>query len=279
MNRRRRSLFVATVILVGRIAFLLITMFPFFWMVLTSFKGLDEFFTFPIRWLPTEWKWSNYANIFAEPLFLRSTLNSLILASTVALFASVVAVLAAYGIDRFRFRGNEAILFTIFGFQFFPLVVFLIPYFLVLGRLQLIDSLWGLWLAYLPLAIPLAVWMLRSFIRQVPRSLEEAALIDGCSQAGALLRVTLPAMRPQVIAAYVLVFVTVWDEYMIASVLTTSPVNRVLPVHLTFYMREMTTDWGSLMAASVVMTLPLIVPFIFLARFFQTGFGTGSVKG
>jgi ABC-type glycerol-3-phosphate transport system permease component len=269
----------ATLLLVGRIVFLIVTMFPFIWMILTSFKRLDEFFTFPIRWLPSEWRWSNYANIFAEPLFLRSAMNSLLIASTVALFAVVVAVLAAYGIDRFRFRGNAALLFTIFGFQFFPIVVFLIPYFIVLTRLGLSDSLGGLWLAYLPMAIPLAVWMLRSFIRQVSRSLEEAALIDGCTHLGALLRITLPAMRPQLIAAYVLVFVSVWDEYIIASVLTTSPVNRLLPVHLTFYMREMTTDWGSLMAASVVMTLPLIIPFIFLARFFQTGFSAGSVKG
>jgi ABC-type glycerol-3-phosphate transport system permease component len=279
VTRGGRALAATTVLFIARTVFVLIAAFPFIWMVLTSLKTLDEFFTLPVQWFPSSFNLGNYANIFSEALFLRAAMNSLLVAGTIAVFASLIAILAAYGFDRFRFRGDQALLFSIFGFQFFPLVVFLIPYFLVLNRFGLVDSLWGLWLAYLPLSIPLAVWMLRSFIRQVPRTLEEAALIDGCSNVGALLRVTIPSMRPQLIAVLVLVFVTVWDEYMMASILTTSSANRMLPVHLTFYMREMTTDWGSLMAASVVMTLPLVLPFVFLARFFQTGFSAGSIKG
>lgn len=279
MTRKKQANRSGIVLLVARVAFIVVVSFPLVWMVLTSFKSLDEFFQYPLKWLPSVWKLQNYQAIFTEGEFLRSLWNSLVLSVGVSVVAVSFALLAAYGFDRFRFKGRNALLFSILGFQFFPLVVLIIPYYMLLNRLRLIDTLFGLFLAYLPLAIPTSLWMLRSFIKQVPHALEEAALIDGCSTVEALFRVTLPAMTPQVISTFLLSFVTIWEEYMMASILTSSAANRTMPLHLSFYMKEMTTDWGSLMAASVVMTLPLVIPFIFLSGYFRTGLTAGGVKG
>lgn len=266
-------------LLLGRITFVVIAAFPFLWMVLTSLKPIGEIFRFPLQWFPETWTFVNYISIFNEKAFLKAVFNSLILATGVSLFSIPLALLAAFGFDRYRFRGRGALLFSILSFQFFPLAVFLLPYYFLLNRFNLIDSLWGLFLSYLPLALPLSLWMLISFIKQVPRALEEAALIDGCSEIGALFRITLPTMRPQIISTFLLAFVIIWEEYMLASIFTSSAATRVLPVHLQFYVREMITDWGQLMAASVVMTLPLVFPFIALSRYFQSGLTEGSLKG
>jgi ABC-type glycerol-3-phosphate transport system permease component len=202
-----------------------------------------------------------------------------VVATLTTLLALVLAVGAGYGFARFRFFGREALALSVLFSQLLPSSVVLIPLYLYFDRLHLIDTYPALILSYLIIVLPLCTWMLRGYFQGLPREIEEAGLIDGCSPLGVLVRIALPLAGPAIVATGLYAFTVAWDEFLFALTFTQSARTRTLPVELAFFTGEQNTDWAAVMAASVLMSIPVVVIFLTFQRFFVRGLAEGAVKG
>ncbi|WP_052850240.1 carbohydrate ABC transporter permease [Streptomyces avicenniae] len=254
--------------------------FPLLWLISTSFKSPQELGSIDPTWIPREPSFDNYRAAFdAQPL-LRSALNSLLVAGSAALIAVAIAVPAAYVMVRNRSRVTRAGTGWVLISQMFPFVLIIIPLFLVLRNLHLIDSLPGLVMVYVVWNLPFSLWMLRGFVKAVPLSLEEAAAVDGASRLRTLGSVVLPLLVPGVVATLMFSFVTAWNEFFFALVLLKSPENQTMSVILTHFIgAEGAADLGPLAAAAVLATLPSLLLFSLLQRRLAGGMIAGAVKG
>jgi multiple sugar transport system permease protein len=270
---------------VRRVALTLIAafvLFPVLIILETSIKPLaDVANTF--TWLPTHPTLAPYVQIWDTIPLARYFGNSLLVSVCAASFAVIIATLAAYAISRFRFAGARAFSFTVLATQMFPGILFLLPLYLIFINVQsatgipLVGSLLGLVITYLTFALPFSIWMLIGFFDSIPRELEEAALVDGTSRWGALFWVVLPVARSGIIAVAIFSFMTAWGEVLFASVLTTET-TRTLAIGLQEYATQNVTDWNQIMAASVVISIPVVAAFLAVQRFLIRGLTAGSVK-
>ncbi len=209
----------------------------------------------------------------------RYFLNSCIIAGGATAVALVLAVFAAYGFARFDFRGKVYLqTFVLIG-QLLPTAAIIVPLFITLRTLHLVNTYWGLILVYTIITLPLSVWMLTSYMRSIPAELEEAATIDGASRLGVLFRITLPLALPGVVAVVVYSFVTCWNEFVFALVFAQDQSVKTLPIGLAEFSTEFNTDWGGVMAASMVMTVPVVLLFLAFQRLFVGGLTAGATKG
>ncbi len=256
-----------------------ITMFPFLWMLISSFKQLSELYTVPPTWIPVAPSWTNYLNVLFESNVPRYFLNSVIISAGSTAIALALAILASYGFARFKFRGRTAAVALIIVGQLLPTAAIIVPLYVVLNWLGLLNTYLGLILAYLILTLPLSVFMLISYFRGIPVELEEAAIVDGASRLGVLLRITLPLSMPGVVAVIVYAFVTTWNEFIFALCFALDSSTKTLPIGLAEFTTEFNTDWGAVMAASVVMTVPIAILFLAMQRLFVGGLTAGGTKG
>ncbi|HET6469560.1 MAG TPA: carbohydrate ABC transporter permease [Geminicoccaceae bacterium] len=256
-----------------------VSMFPFLWMVLSSIKVLRELYTIPPAWLPEAPTFGNYRKVLFESNIPRYFLNSTIISLGSTALAMMLAILAAYGFARFRFRGRALSQAFVLAGQLLPTAAIIVPLYIILRNLGLLNTYLGLILVYMIVTLPLSVWMLTSYFRAVPVELEEAAIIDGASRLGVLFRITLPLSLPGVVAIIVYAFVTTWNEFIFALSFATDSTVKTLPIGLAEFSTEFNTDWGAVMAASVVMTLPIALLFIAMQRLFIGGLMAGAVKG
>ncbi|WP_129843396.1 carbohydrate ABC transporter permease [Streptomyces sp. RFCAC02] len=262
------------------LCYLVFLAFPLLWLLSTSFKSPQELGSIDPAWIPREPGLDNYRAAFdAQPL-LRSALNSLVVAGSAALISVAIAVPAAYVMARHRSRIGRAGTGWVLVSQMFPFVLVIIPLFLVLRDLRLIDSQAGLVLVYVVWNLPFALWMLRGFVKAVPPSLEEAAAVDGAGRLRTLTGVVLPLLVPGVVATLMFSFVTAWNEFFFALVLLKSPENQTMSVILNrFIGAEGAADLGPLAAAAVLATLPSLLLFGLLQRRLAGGMLAGAVKG
>jgi multiple sugar transport system permease protein len=256
--------------------------FPVFIILETTVKPLaDVQNTF--QWIPTHITLSPYVQIWTTIPLLHYFINSVIVSVTSTVVAVLLATFAGYAISRFEFRGRRVFSLAVLSTQMFPGILFLLPLYLIyvnVGQalgISLYGSYLGLIITYLTFALPFAVWMLAGFFSSIPRDIEEAALVDGTSHWGALFRIVLPVARPGITAVAVFAFMTAWGEVLFASVLTTSS-TRTLAIGLQEYATQGNTDWNQLMAASVVVSLPVVIGFLALQRYLVRGLTSGSVK-
>ena len=256
--------------------------FPVFIILETTVKPLaDVQNTF--QWIPTHITFSPYVQIWTTIPLLHYFVNSVIVSVTSTVVAVLLATFAGYAISRFEFRGRKIFSLAVLSTQMFPGILFLLPLYLIyvnVGQaigISLYGSYLGLIITYLTFALPFAVWMLAGFFSSIPRDIEEAALVDGSSHWGALFRIVLPVARPGIVAVSVFAFMTAWGEVLFASVLTTSS-TRTLAIGLQEYATQGNTDWNQLMAASVVVILPVVIGFLALQRYLVRGLTSGSVK-
>lgn len=248
-------------------------------MLFTSFKPRESIFAVPVRLLPRTWTLENYVTVFTESTMPRALLNSVVIGLLVAAATLVFCFSAGYALARFRFRGARPLaLFILLG-QVVPLTVILLPLYQMVTNLNLLDSTVGVALAHLVITVPLVTWMVRNQIAAIPIELEEAARVDGGSRLDALTYITLPILAPGLVAAGMFAFLQSWHEFLLASVITSSSASRTAPVSLTEFAGEFSVDWGATMAASVVLTLPIIVVFVMMQRYFVAGLTGGAVKG
>jgi multiple sugar transport system permease protein len=257
-------------------------LFPVFIILETTVKPLaDVQNTF--QWIPTHITFSPYVQIWATIPLLHYFVDSVIVSVSSTVVAVLLAIFAGYAISRFEFRGRRVFSLAVLSTQMFPGILFLLPLYLIyvnVGQalgISLYGSYLGLIITYLTFALPFAVWMLAGFFSSIPRDIEEAALVDGSSHWGALFRIVLPVARPGIVAVSVFAFMTAWGEVLFASVLTTSS-TRTLAIGLQEYATQGNTDWNQLMAASVVVSLPVVIGFLALQRYLVRGLTSGSVK-
>jgi len=279
MRRTRKVMLNAAAIAVA-----VVTLFPIFWMVSTAFKPATEIYSLTPRPLPSHPTWTNFANVLNGSVigmpywtFLR---NSLFVTVASVLVSSVIALLAAIAVARFRFRFRTTYLIMLLIVQMLPQQALVIALFLDFRRLNLLDSLIGLILLYITFALPVTIWMLRNFVAAVPRELEEAAAIDGAGPLQRFWKVLLPLVMPGLVTTSVFAFIFAWNVFVFATTfLGTDQAKYTLPVYVTYFFGKGSVDWGAIMAASVLFTLPVMIFFLIMQRRLRTGLLAGAVKG
>lgn len=261
-------------------AIVLAVAFPLFWMVVTSLKPGYELFRRPPTMLPETVTFEHYWRLLTETPFLQYFKNSVILATTTTLVVVAIGTVGAYSLVRFRYRGRESLAFLVLFTYLLPSVVLIIPLYLFMVKLGLSNTIFSLVIAYTTFALPYALWLLRSFMAGIPEDLESAALVDGATRMGAFRDVILPQLLPGIISTALFTFILAWNEYLYALVLVNSDGARPLTTGvMTMLISAFNIEWSLLMAASVMMSLPLIVVFAFLQSYLTRGFGAGAVKG
>jgi ABC-type glycerol-3-phosphate transport system permease component len=275
MRRGRASVGVA----LGITLTLVISLVPFVWMAISSVTSTRELYSVPPHWLPHAPTLDHYRTVLWASNIPRYFLNSVVISLGSTAIALVLAVFASYGFARFQFRGRRAAQAFVLVGQLLPTAAIVVPLFVILQTLGLVNTYLGLILVYTILTLPLAVWMLTSYFRAIPVELEEAAIMDGASRLAILFRITLPLSLPGIVAVVVYAFVTTWNEFIFALVFAQDASVKTLPIGIAEFMGEFTTDWGAVMAASLIMTLPIVIAFLLLQRLFVGGLAAGAIKG
>ncbi|WSQ12549.1 carbohydrate ABC transporter permease [Streptomyces sp. NBC_01231] len=261
------------------LGYLVFLAFPFLWLVSTAFKSPRELGSLHPTWIPRDPTLDNFRQAFDEQPLLRAAGNSLLAALGAALIAVLIATPLAYVMARHRSRLSRAATGWVVVSQAFPLVLVIIPLFLVLKNLRLINSQAGLVMVYVVWALPFALWMLVGYVRAVPAELEEAAAVDGAGRLRTLVSVTAPLLTPGIVATGLFAFITAWNEFFFALVLLKTPEKQTLPVVLTHFIgAEGVADLGPLAAASFLATLPSLVVFAIIQRRITGGMMAGAVK-
>ena len=258
------------------------TVVPLYAMVTSSLKPLaDVQGTF--TWWPSHLTLDPFIDMWSTVPLARYFVNSLVICSCATIASVVLAIVAAFAVSRFSFRGRTVFTTTVLSTQMFPGILFLLPLFLIfvtinsVTGIQLVGSQVGLIITYLTFTLPFSVWMLVGYFDSIPRELDEAAMVDGCGPLGALWRIVLPAARPGVIAVAIYSFMTSWGEVLFASVMTTDE-NRTLAVGLRQYSTQTNIYWNQIMAASLVVSIPVVIGFLLVQRQFVAGVTAGAVK-
>jgi trehalose/maltose transport system permease protein len=272
--------------LIGRIAFYLFlvviifyTVFPFYWAIVSSLKSGSELFK--VNFWPPHPAWDNYVAVFREQPFGRNILNSVFVAvSTVALSLGL-AVAAAYALGRIQFRGRTTLLFVVLGVSMFPQIAVLSGMFELIRAMGLYNNLLALTLSYMIFTLPFTVWVLTTFMRELPKELEEAAIVDGAKPFTIVTKVFMPLMGPALATTGLLAFIAAWNEFLFALTFTLSSEMRTVPVAIALISGASSYElpWGNIMAASVIVTVPLIVLVLIFQRAIVSGLTAGAVKG
>jgi multiple sugar transport system permease protein len=267
---------------VGIAVLSLATLFPLYTIVISSIKPLGDVQT-TFSWIPTHITFSPYVDIWKTIPLAHYFANSLIVSTCSTVLSVVVAIFAAYAISRYRFRGRNVFALTVLATQMFPGILFLLPLFVIFVNIdrafgiELYGTYLGLIITYLTFSLPFSIWMLVGYFNSIPRELEEAAMVDGCTPIGALFRILIPISLPGIVAVAIFAFITAWGEVLFASVLTTDS-TRTLAVGLRDYASQSNVYWNQLMAAAIVVSAPVVVAFLALQRFIVRGLTAGGIK-
>lgn len=276
----RTSLPVKTLQYVALAAYIVFLGFPLLWLVSASFKSSQELASLNMSLIPSSLHWDNFATALQKQGLARSALNSTIVSVVTTLLVVTLSIPAAYALARFKGKLRAVGVGWILVSQVFPVILIIIPLFIILRDARLVDTLMGLILVYTTFTMPFALWMLQGFVAAIPTELEEAAAIDGASRFQTLRRVVFPLLMPGIVATAMFAFVAAWNEFFFALVLIQSPENYTLPVALKMFVGgEGKVALGPLAAGAVLATIPSLVVFSILQRRLTGGLLTGSVKG
>lgn len=263
-------------------ALLAITVFPLYTMISSSLKPLADVQA-AWRWLPSRATIEPYVQMWQTIPLARYFLNSAIVSVAATVVAVLVAIFAAYSISRYRFRGRNPFRFVVLGTEMLPGILFLLPLFVIFINVQqltgisLVGSYTGLVITYLTFALPFSIWMLVGYFDSIPPELEEAARVDGTTTLGALFKVLIPLSKPGIAAVGIFAFMTAWGEVLFASVLTDAS-TRTLAIGLQQYSTRTDVYWNQLMAAGIVVSIPVVVGFLAVRNYFTRGLAAGGVK-
>ncbi len=253
--------------------------FPFYWAIVTSLKSGSELFQ--VEWIPAHPTLANYLTVAKEESFLQSVLNSVIVATATSVIALLISILSSYSLARIRFRGRSLILLTILSVSMFPQIAVLSGMFELIRWLGLYNTLSGLTFCYMVLVLPFTVWVMRGFMKSIPKELEEAAILDGCGPVRIVFQVFFPLIRPALATTGLLAFIAAWNEFLFALTFTLSSTKRTVPVAIAMLSgsTQFELPWGNIMAASVLVTLPLVALVLIFQRHIVSGLTSGAVKG
>ncbi|WP_218781232.1 carbohydrate ABC transporter permease [Bacillus sp. EB106-08-02-XG196] len=259
--------------------FLIFTVFPLYWIFVTSLKPSNEMFTFPIQYWPENVTFENYINIIKISNFDVYIMNSLILSLVSGVISLIIATLGGYVLARFEFKGKTQVIFAFFITQMIPLFIGLAPLYLLMSKLDLINRLPSLMLMYTVMMVPFCTVMMKGFFERIPSSLEEAAMIDGCSRITALYKVIIPVMLPGLAATFIFAFVQCWNELFLAVMFIDKEEAKTIPVAMNSFITKFDIDWGSMSAATVLSVIPTLLLFAFAQKYIVEGMTQGSIKG
>jgi multiple sugar transport system permease protein len=267
---------VTYVVLAGLVAG---SLFPFYWMGLTSLRTGKQVYVKEQVLVPRDLTLENYRFVFDERPTARWLRNSVIMAFTSSTLSVIIGVLAGYSIVRLKFLGNRTVARGVLFAYLLPTSLLFIPMFILMFNLRLTEGLWGLLLAYLSFNVPFCTWLILGYFRSIPEELEDAARIDGCTRLGVLGRIVLPLAAPGIVTAFIFGFTNSWNEFLYAVVLVNRRELMTLPTGLGSYILGDVFLWGPLMATAFITTLPPVILFIVVQRFVVSGMTLGSVKG
>jgi trehalose/maltose transport system permease protein len=258
-------------------------LFPFYWALRSAFTPEGKLFNTPIQYFPSDPTLANFREIFSTSFFTRALLNSTLVAGAVTLMALVIGSLAAYALGRFRFRGRSAVLYLMLSMTIFPQIAILGALYTMMRDFHLYDRLGSLILSYMIFTLPFTVWVLTSFMRALPGDLEEAAYVDGATPLQVFYKVLLPLIAPGLVTTGLLAFIAAWNEYLYAISFIQSTDKYTVPLAITSFVGKSGSSfqvpWGQIMAATVIVTLPLIAATLILQRRILAGLTAGAVKG
>jgi multiple sugar transport system permease protein len=271
LNVKRVLLTIATVAIFGVILFPPVVLF------VTSIKTDIDALSFPPKWIfdPTL---KNYVDILNTSPLVDYALNSLIVASLNTLLCLMIGSMAAYGLARFKFKGADNIAFWILSIRMMPPVAAIIPIYILMKNIGLLDTPWCLVITYLTFNLPFVVWMMKGFFEEIPREIEESALIDGCSDFSVFFRIALPLVAPGLAATAIMVFIFSWNEFLFALILTGTKAVT-LPVGIIGYMKETGINWGYMTAGGILALIPVIVFMVLVQKHLVKGLTLGALKG
>jgi arabinogalactan oligomer/maltooligosaccharide transport system permease protein len=260
------------------LSFVAISLYPALNVFTISLRPDDRLRSTDLSIIPENWTFDSYVQLFTDQPFLRWLGNSMIVATGVTITGVVLAAIGGYAFSRFRFIGRKATMLAILTTQMFPATMLLLPLYIVIARLHLIDTYLGLMVFYVSTALPFCVWQMKGFYDTIPNSLEEAARIDGCSRGMAFWRVILPLALPGLVITALFSFMAAWSEYIVAAQVMQDEDMFTLPLGLKSFQASLSTQWGLYGAASILVSLPVVIVFLLLSRFLVSGLTLGSVK-
>jgi multiple sugar transport system permease protein len=282
-RRRRRFSWLDLVAIVFMTLLLAYAVIPMAWMFSTSLKSQFAATQYPPRWIPAEPTLNAYRILLSPDStvggrFLRYFWNSFLVSTATTILGLLVAIPAAYAFSRFRFPGRNALFFAILVRNMFPVVVFLIPLFLLMKRFALVNTYWSLILTYLTFGLPLSIWLLKGFYDNIPPELERAARIDGATRFGAFWRIVMPLSTPGIIATGIFTFIGAWNEYVYAATFISTDRLKTLQPGLQKFFGEFSTNWPGLMAAQFASSVPIVILFLVLQKYFVRALAEGATK-
>lgn len=258
---------------------LLLTILPIGWVLSTSIKPTTEIFANPPRWIPLDPTLSNYHNVLFDSSIPNAFKNSVLVGVMTTFIALLLGGSAGYAFARFSFRGNRVLSLFMLISQMLPLTVLMIPLYYMENEVGLVDTKLGLAIAHLVISLPLVTWMAKGYFKGIPKEIEEAAIMDGCSTMQTIIRVVLPLLKPALAATGIYAFISSWNEFALANVLMRSTESITVPIALNEFSSFFKVDWGSTMAAAMVITVPIIAIFMMVQKQFVEGLAAGAVKG
>ncbi|SHE90394.1 carbohydrate ABC transporter membrane protein 2, CUT1 family (TC 3.A.1.1.-) [Caldanaerobius fijiensis DSM 17918] len=259
--------------------FLAFIIFPFFWQVITSIKPPAELWAIPPKWIPSKLYTGYYISVFVKRPFGTYLKNSIIVASATTLFSVFVSSFAAYALARLKFKGKTIILSLVLAVSMFPGIAIITPLFLFLKNIGLLNTYMGLILPYTTFTVPLSLWILTTFFKEIPFDLEESAKVDGATPLQAFIKIIFPLATPGMFTTAILTFIAAWNEFIFALVFNTQDAMRTVPVGIAMFPGEHDLPWGDMAAASVIVTVPLIILVLIFQRRIISGLTAGAVKG
>lgn len=260
------------------IGFAIFSFLPMAWIALSSFMPLRQITAQPLEYLPSPPVFDNYRYALQQAPFGRYYLNSAAVSLTSTLATLVLAALAGYAVARLRFRGKQVLLVAILAASFFPPITQLIPLYQLMSNFRLLNTYWALIIPYTFHTLPMAIWLLSAYLRDIPRDLEDAAMVDGTTRLGAFWRVILPISAPGFVTAAIIVFVYNWNEFLFALTFEPNAEMRTIPVGIALYQGQFTYPWGTIAAATVMAAVPLVLIILIFQRRLITGLTAGAVK-
>ncbi len=259
--------------------YLLFAMFPFYWLFVTSIKTEKEVYSFPVDYFPKKPTLVNYVNVWMNSRFPRYFLNSGVVALVSSTIVTFIAILGAYSLARYNFKFKSQFLVFFLITQMFPLILFIVPLYIIFSKLKLINTLTGLILVYTSFNLPFSLFLMRGFIEGVPKEIEESTLIDGYGRFRMIMRIVIPIIRSGVFATFAFAFTGAWNEMLFALMFLNSEKKLTIPVFLSMFVQKYDVSWGEMSAAALISLIPVAVMFAWIQKYLVRVLAMGAVKG
>ena len=259
--------------------FLAITIFPLYWIIITSFKTQKDIFSLPIQYWPKEFTLDNYIQIFKISHFQTYIFNSFLVSIVASFIVLIISLLGGYVLARFKFKGKGQVMGGFLITQMVPIFIGMAPLYMMMSNMQLINHLFSLMLIYTVMLIPFCTIIMVGFFQRIPASLEEAAMMDGCSRISALFKVIVPVLLPGIMATFIFAFVQCWNELIMAVMFIDEESVKTIPVAMNSFIKKYDIEWGAMSAGTVLSVIPTMILFAFCQKYLVNGLTQGAVKG